>query len=67
VSHWKTGFYYIALEAKVPIVMAYMDYSKKKSGIGKIFYPTGNRDVDMLEIQAFYSHIKGKNPSQFTS
>ncbi len=63
--HWKTGFYYIALQAKVPIVMAYMDYSQKKSGLGPLFYPSGNIEKDMIAIKAFYAPVKGKNESQF--
>lgn len=63
--HWKTGFYYIALQAKVPIVMAYMDYSQKRSGLGPLFHPSGDIDKDMIAIKAFYAPIKGKNEEQF--
>ena len=63
--YWKTGFYYIALGAKVPIVMAYMDYANKRSGLGPVFEPTGNIDQDMLAIKAFYAPFKGKNAAQF--
>ena len=65
VRHWKTGFYYIALEAKLPIVMAYMDYSTKRSGLGPLFYPSGDIDKDMITIKTFYAPFKGKNASQF--
>jgi 1-acyl-sn-glycerol-3-phosphate acyltransferase len=65
VRYWKTGFYYIALGAKVPIVMAYMDYEKKISGLGPVFLPTGDIEADMLKIKAFYAPFKGKNASQF--
>jgi 1-acyl-sn-glycerol-3-phosphate acyltransferase len=64
-TYWKTGFYYIALGAKVPIVMAYMDYSQKRSGLGPLFYPSGDIDKDMIEIKAFYAQFKGKNAHQF--
>ncbi len=63
--YWKTGFYYIALGAQVPIVMAYMDYEKKISGLGPIFQPTGDIDADMARIKAFYAPFKGKNADQF--
>ena len=63
--YWKTGFYYIALGANVPIVMAYMDYARKESGLGPVFEPTGNIEADMARIQAFYAPFKGKNPDQF--
>jgi len=63
--YWKTGFYYIALGAKLPIVMAYMDYARKQSGLGPVFEPTGDIEADMVTIQAFYAPFKGKNPDQF--
>ena len=63
--YWKTGFYYIALQAQVPIVMAYMDYSRKVSGLGPLFYPSGDIDKDMVAIKAFYAPFKGKNADQF--
>lgn len=62
---WKKGFYYIALEAGVPILIAYMDYGKKEVGIKKIFYPTGNVDKDILEIRSYYKGMKGRNPRNF--
>ena len=63
--YWKTGFYHIAVGAQVPIVMAYMDYEKKISGLGPVFEPTGNIEADMAQIKAFYANFKGKNASQF--
>ena len=63
--YWKTGFYHIALAAQVPIVMAYMDYTRKISGLGPVFYPTGDLEADMLSIKAFYAPFKGKNAAQF--
>jgi 1-acyl-sn-glycerol-3-phosphate acyltransferase len=63
--YWKTGFYYIAVGAKVPIVMAYMDYTRKESGLGPVFEPTGDIEADMVAIKAFYAPFKGKNPDQF--
>ncbi len=65
--YWKTGFYYIAQTAGVPIVMAYMDYASKRSGLGPLFQPTGDVDADMAAIKAFYAPFKGKNADQFAS
>ncbi len=65
VRYWKTGFYYIALTAKVPIVLAYMDYSRKVTGLGPLFHPTGDIEKDMQAIKAFYAPFKGKNADQF--
>jgi 1-acyl-sn-glycerol-3-phosphate acyltransferase len=65
--HWKTGFYFIAQQARVPIVLAYMDYQRKVSGIGPIFQPTGDVEADMAVIKAFYAPIKGRNADQFAA
>lgn len=63
--YWKTGFYHIAVGANVPIILAYMDYEKKISGIGPVFQPTGDVEADMVKIKAFYAPFKGKNAKQF--
>ena len=64
--NWKTGFYYIALEAQVPIILAYLDYAKKTIGIFESFMPTGNAEEDIDKIKSFYANIQGKKPEQFT-
>jgi 1-acyl-sn-glycerol-3-phosphate acyltransferase len=63
--YWKTGFYYIAQGAGVPIVMAYLDYNKKVGGLGPVFQTTGDIEADMVTIKAFYAGVKGKNADQF--
>jgi 1-acyl-sn-glycerol-3-phosphate acyltransferase len=63
--HWKTGFYFIALEARVPIVLAFMDYRRKVGGLGPVFVPTGDVEVDMSEIKRFYAGVQGRNADQF--
>ncbi|MEN9844233.1 MAG: hypothetical protein RLZZ612_2062 [Pseudomonadota bacterium] len=65
--YWKTGFYHIARTAQVPIIMAYMDYARKVSGLGPVFQPTGDVEADMAHIKAFYAPIQGKNPQQFSA
>jgi 1-acyl-sn-glycerol-3-phosphate acyltransferase len=61
-SHWRTGFYYIALKADVPIVMAYIDYENKVCGLGPSIKPTGDIQADFMVIRDFYSEIVGKYP-----
>jgi 1-acyl-sn-glycerol-3-phosphate acyltransferase len=61
-SRWRTGFYYIALKAKVPIVMAYLDYQNKVCGLGPSLMPSGDIQADFKVIRAFYSGIVGKYP-----
>jgi len=46
--------------------MAYMDYPRKLAGLGPLFVPTGDVEVDMAEIKRFYAGFKGRNSDQFT-
>jgi 1-acyl-sn-glycerol-3-phosphate acyltransferase len=64
VNYWKTGFYFIALGARVPIVLGYLDYERKVGGIGPTVTPTGDIDADMIEIRKFYANITGKHPKK---
>ena len=62
---WKTGFYYIALGAELPILLAFMDYKQKRAGLGPVFQPTGDIERDMAAIKAYYAPLRGKNAQQF--
>lgn len=62
VKNWKTGFYHIAVNAKVPILMGYIDAANKEAGLADFFEPTGDIETDMSEIRAFYATKKGINP-----
>ena len=59
-TSWKTGFYTIAEQAGIPIVLGYIDYEKKKIGIGRKVQPSGNIEEDFKIIQEFYKYKKGK-------
>ena len=61
VSEWKTGLYHIANNAKVPILMGYVDAEKKEAGFEDFFYPTGDLENDMKEIRGFYAGKRGLN------
>lgn len=62
VTELKTGFYYIALTANVPIIPVAFDYGKKEVRFAEAFYPTGNFDEDMKVILPHFRQAKGKNP-----
>lgn len=62
-KHWKSGFYYIALGAQVPIALGYLDYGKKELGLGPTFMPSGDINADMDIIRQFYTGKVGKNPN----
>lgn len=64
VAKLKSGFYFIAQRAKVPIVMVTFDYENKEVRIKDPFWPSGNYDEDMKVILGFYSGVKGKVPAR---
>lgn len=62
VTEWKTGFYYIALKANVPIVCVGFNFAKKQVEFSKPFYPSGDIDKDMKILQQHYIGVIGKVP-----
>jgi len=66
VTRWKQGFYHIALQANVPLILGYLDYQQKHLGFGPVVYATGDYDKDLEQIQAFYKDKVGKYPAQGT-
>lgn len=62
VEEWKTGFYYIALKANVPIVPVAFDYANKEVVYHKPFYPTGDIEKDFPILQANFKGVIGKVP-----
>lgn len=64
VRYWKTGFYWIANGAKVPILLGFLDYKRKVGGLGPTVFPSGDLNGDLERIRGFYRDISGKHPSQ---
>ena len=64
-TQWKTGFWYTAKMANVPILLGYLDYKNKVAGIGKIIYPT-NLEDDMRTMMEFYKDITPCHPEKFS-
>lgn len=62
VDKWKTGFYYIAKGANVPIVMATLDFEKKQVKFSDPYYTTDNKDKDFEVFYSFFKDVKGKKP-----
>lgn len=64
-THWRSGFYHIAKTADVPVVLGYVDYSKKMVGISQFSVElTGDVSKDMDKIRAFYADKKGRYPEK---
>jgi len=65
-TEWKTGFYYVAKTAGVPICFGFLDYAKKLAGVGGQVFPSDNMEEDLGKIMAFYSKITPKYPEMFS-
>ena len=63
---WKKGFYFIALKAKLPIILYGVDYEKRHIQCTKTIIPTGDLEKDMREIKLYFKDFKGKIPENFT-
>lgn len=64
VKSLKTGFYYIAMKAGVPIVCCKFDFGNKVIGFSQPFYPTGDYEKDLPLILAYFKGVKGKVPKK---
>jgi 1-acyl-sn-glycerol-3-phosphate acyltransferase len=60
VEQWKTGFYYIAKAAKVPIIMFTLDFKNKQNKISEPFYPTDDLEADFKFMKSFFEGVEGK-------
>ena len=58
VDRWKTGFYYIALEAEVPVLLVHFNHPSKKVSFLKLFDPTGDIEKDLKEMKAYFNRAE---------
>jgi len=65
VEKWKTGFYYIAKGAKVPIVMATLDFGKKQVKISEPYFTTDDVEKDFDYFHSYFHSKMAKKPAQF--
>jgi len=63
-DYWKAGFYKIATKSSVPIALGYVDFKKKKVGIGEVFMPSGDKERDFALVKDFYKDKTGKHPEK---
>lgn len=66
-AYWKSGFYWIAKTAAVPIVCAFLDYKRKRGGLGPVITPTDDLMADVAKIREFYGSVTAKHPERFTN
>ena len=65
VERWRSGFYWVAMETGLPIVMHYMDYAKKEVGMSEPFIPSGDWQKDKPVFQDFYAPVTAHTPENF--
>ena len=67
VDRWRSGFYWMAHKGQVPIALGYIDYARRQAGVGPLFWPSGDYQQDMLQMQSFYQDKTARYPEQFNS
>jgi len=65
-EEWKSGFYWLAKKADVPIALGYLDFKKKTAGIGPVIHLTDDIAADMRKIMDFYKDKTAKHPELFS-
>ncbi len=62
---WHLGFYVIASQANLPIVLMGIDYKKKEIRMTKYIIPSKDRKADLREIYSYYEGYQGRHPENF--
>jgi 1-acyl-sn-glycerol-3-phosphate acyltransferase len=65
VGRWKTGFWYIASQAGIPIQLVRIDYETRTTECGPVIEPSKNIEADMKKIQEYYKGVQAKHPDKF--
>lgn len=63
-TKWRTGFYQIALAAKVPLVVGFMDYGTRTGGLGPLIWPSGDFRADMTKLFEVYKSCVPRFPER---
>ena len=63
---WKKGFYFIAVKARIPILLYGCDYERKLIECTHSFIPSGDLEKEMREIKLYFKDYKGKHPELFS-
>jgi len=61
---WRSGFYHVALAARVPLALVYLDFAERVVGVEKFIVLTGDGEADMAIVQDYLGHRVGKRPEQ---
>lgn len=63
---WKTGFYYLAVGANVPILPVALDYNTKEVRFLTPVYPTGDIEADLPKIYQQYRGVIPRHPERLS-
>jgi 1-acyl-sn-glycerol-3-phosphate acyltransferase len=64
VEYWRSGFYYIALGAAIPIIPGYLDYARKEIGLADPITPSGDIEADMERLRGLYDGVTARFPEK---
>lgn len=64
-ANWKKGFYFIAKEAEIPILLIGLDFKKKLVECTMQMTPGDDVEKDMQAIKEHFSQYTGKKPENF--
>jgi 1-acyl-sn-glycerol-3-phosphate acyltransferase len=64
-DYWKSGFYHIARQARVPVTPSFLDWGRKVGGLGAAYQLTGDVREDMDHFRHFYAGVTGRFPEKF--
>jgi 1-acyl-sn-glycerol-3-phosphate acyltransferase len=62
-EHWKSGFYHLALAARVPVGLGFLDYGRRVAGVTSWLSLSGDQGQDLAHIRAFYADKTGLHPA----
>ena len=60
-ARFKSGFLHIAKGARVPVVLATLDYAARCVRFGPMFEPGDDVDADLRRVVDFFANVRGKN------
>jgi len=60
-ARFRSGFLHIARGAKVPVVLASLDYASRCLRLGPAFMAGEDVDAELARVEAFFAKVKGKN------
>lgn len=62
VDDWKTGFYYIAQRAGVPIVPVTLDFVERRVRFAPAMIPGGDMESEVRALKEVFARARGRHP-----